>query len=1231
MSTTAHPDGRLVSEVHGGPVRVKQPDGMWRNIDTTLIDSQGVLRPKTAKADIRLSTGGGAPFAALDYGGGRSLELRWPSDLAKPKVEKNTAVYPGVAGPAGDLVVTALPAGLRFGIVLNERPAGAVEFKIPIAAGGASVRQTDDGRLIVSEGAGKVLASSARPVMRAAGEPGRAAAVRRAGKGDSGGVEARVKGGGAGTALVLTPDSDFLRDPATKYPVTIESGVLLPLSDDTDVNSVHDHNNVGGEYLSAGTPYPGEVARTYLRFDTTDLPHSVVSAELSLRNVDAPACGPSVGPGVEARRITGAWDARTIDWSPQPANTTEDAAISREGSQAGVCGSGFMRWNVTGIVRDWQAGAANHGIVLRAPAETVTGNHRVFTSSEETVEFASPPKLTVDYRLPPSMPEVTLESVDSISGNDVIAHSDKVKVVYGSTTSGGENVDYSVTVSDASGPITGPPPATNVPSGRLSEYVFTMANPDTFRVSFKACITGPAPAVCNETPTYRITSDAPHPPTDLITGLTEPTNPILSGVLARPSGGLVTGRFFLYDASGAPVGGTPYGEGTVSGGSRVSLRVPGGVLAANRSYTWQMQACVEGVCSDKTPAIGFTTSGSAPQEPIGTHTVVLDGEDLSIRTAEVGAVCDDEPCALTDSGTVEIGGSGDRRRVSLVKADLESVPAGAEITSAVLNLAGADCGGPCPAGAEVAIYPPMAELSDSPTGAEAVADLAESPQQRAAVSAARFDVAGNLRQWRQEETGEYFVDPGLVLLGDETLPPTTLGMSSVSITVKYLPATAPGKVTGLRTRAGHQGVLLTWGKPESLGSDAPIDGYDVQVLNASGGVLRTLDAEADRVIVDGLTNGTGYRFRVRARTAYGDGPWETSAPVAPQAVQNPGRYVEAVERFLDATEGMRDKRYENTGDATGGYSEAAAIAPILYGNENRLLTSGARNRATYDIKLSDILLSPAANGSVIMRAGISGVTSYAPGEGTELDNDWEDQSDCVFAAVGSGFRLTRQNSSGASDALSAIDGVEINAWPGGVPYSDVEPPEYTELHFDQGAPPARDLAGSPDAAASWAVKNVGGPTNKGWEYPNDCANFISKALARGGRYRQIHGSSWSWLDKRAKRSWWEDNGHQNDSWTFAAADNNWNHFRGENRITVRRTLSQVRIGDVIWFTNRKSGRPSHMGIVTFKNMADPYALEDIWYAQHGGVNGTGSGPYMNLGERWDPKEFKGMGFGRVNK
>ncbi len=388
-------EGGTLTELHVSPIRVKKPGG-WADIDTNLIEDNGVVRPKVAKGDVRFSPGGKGFFAQLQSGPGKTVQLGWGSELPKPVIEGNKAIYRGVAaGGVGDLVATALPTGLRFDVVLNRRPTGPVEVKVPVTGEGLTVGGAADGRVTIKDGA-TVIASSSKPVLYDAASPlaykpddKRRPRGAISGPHRTGAIAAVVKDTGSGTTLTLKPSADFLADPKTAYPVTIDPSVVLPLNDDTDVNSVFDGNNVSGGYLKAGTEADCEKARTYLRFDTRGL-KPPTKALLKLTNLDAPACGPTVSAGVQVRRITGHWDAKTQTWTPQPTNTTEDAVVSTEGSQLGFCGSGIMTWDVTPIVAKWAAGTANHGLVLQSPTEAAQANYRLFASAENTDGLDAP-------------------------------------------------------------------------------------------------------------------------------------------------------------------------------------------------------------------------------------------------------------------------------------------------------------------------------------------------------------------------------------------------------------------------------------------------------------------------------------------------------------------------------------------------------------------------------------------------------------------------------------------------------------------------------------------------------------------------------------------------------------------------------------------------------------------------------------------------------------------------
>ncbi|MFC7103035.1 hypothetical protein ACFQQB_22875 [Nonomuraea rubra] len=134
--TYANPDGTTTVETSGEPVRTQQA-GRWVPIDTSVVEQDGVIRPKavTAQMALEFSAGGEGPFAKLTRSDGNFFALSWPSPLPKPRIEGNKVIYADVGGVRGaDLVVTALATGFRHDVVLRERPSGPVKFKLPIQA-----------------------------------------------------------------------------------------------------------------------------------------------------------------------------------------------------------------------------------------------------------------------------------------------------------------------------------------------------------------------------------------------------------------------------------------------------------------------------------------------------------------------------------------------------------------------------------------------------------------------------------------------------------------------------------------------------------------------------------------------------------------------------------------------------------------------------------------------------------------------------------------------------------------------------------------------------------------------------------------------------------------------------------------------------------------------------------------------------------------------------------------
>ncbi|WP_203779521.1 fibronectin type III domain-containing protein, partial [Actinoplanes philippinensis] len=103
-------------------------------------------------------------------------------------------------------------------------------------------------------------------------------------------------------------------------------------------------------------------------------------------------------------------------------------------------------------------------------------------------------------------------------------------------------------------------------------------------------------------------------------------------------------------------------------------------------------------------------------------------------------------------------------------------------------------------------------------------------------------------------------------------------------------------------------VVVRWTAPADNGG-SPIQRYEIQVLTGNGrqvGDLRTAPAGAAVQTVNGLADGTLYRFRVRAVNALGAGSWSaTSTTVTPRTV--PGKV-----RTLTAKPGAKGGKLTTT-------------------------------------------------------------------------------------------------------------------------------------------------------------------------------------------------------------------------------------------------------------------------------------------------------------------------------
>ena len=252
------------------------------------------------------------------------------------------------------------------------------------------------------------------------------------------------------------------------------------------------------------------------------------------------------------------------------------------------------------------------------------------------------------------------------------------------------------------------------------------------------------------------------------------------------------------------------------------------------------------------------------------------------------------------------------------------------------------------------------------------------------------------------------------------------------------PLAPPAAPTGLAVAAGDASATLTWSDP----SDASITGYEYQVnhnatesgkLTSWGDWTAIDDSGSDTTshVVNGLTNGREYRFRLRAQNEAGAGakapvadPWYVS--VTPQAAAEPGEVPEppasvAVTRADGALNvswptvaGATSYHVTYTSDNGTSWSLAAENHP-----ENSITIRGVDNGLTYIVGVraknaaGDSGWTNSAAATFTAPDPVASVTAVH--DGSSLAVSWP------AAARADSYHVTYTNNNGASWQLAALE------------------------------------------------------------------------------------------------------------------------------------------------------------------------------------------------------------------
>ncbi|MFC4118968.1 LamG-like jellyroll fold domain-containing protein [Nonomuraea zeae] len=421
MKVWANPDGKnMRAELHTRPVQLKNPaSGAWEPIDTSVVSRDGKLQAARVKTPLTFGGRGAKHLvSAADKHG--EIGLSVTRALPEPKVSGNAVAYPDAVAPGADLVVLAQADGFISQVVFRQRPTGPVTVRLPLTLPeGTTFGETPQGLPQLKDAKGKAKAA---PIVLTATDAKVEAAPEQ---GRTSSVKAQVETTGKTSELVFSPDEKFLADPAVTYPVTVAASSIWfggGAPDDAWIskNDPYNNNSAAG-YLRAGTTSTSaDIARAYMKFDTTDpvLQGATVNdADLRMWNYksggpNGQLCGETMGVGIRAARVTSDWTLDgtidSLDWYNQPSSTAPEtvnySGYNYDADPASWCAKDEeLFYEVTAMTRAWiQQGVPNHGIVLKAASETAAINWRQYYSSQfgggaPYPGYRHPPALIIDY------------------------------------------------------------------------------------------------------------------------------------------------------------------------------------------------------------------------------------------------------------------------------------------------------------------------------------------------------------------------------------------------------------------------------------------------------------------------------------------------------------------------------------------------------------------------------------------------------------------------------------------------------------------------------------------------------------------------------------------------------------------------------------------------------------------------------------------------------------------
>jgi hypothetical protein len=192
------------------------------------------------------------------------------------------------------------------------------------------------------------------------------------------------------------------------YSAALTTVALYPSKDSYAWESVPNANNGKSDNFEI-TSFQNHNMRGWIEFNTSRIPSDawIISAKLRLRlwqkTTNNPPYGDSTGRIYAVYRVTQPWEEMTVTWAHQPEYTDLHHTTSEiPPEQGGWFGPiVWVDWRITAIVKDWQQGVPNYGLVVRDTQENATELYSTqFFTHDQVPNEGYFPRLIVTFTYP---------------------------------------------------------------------------------------------------------------------------------------------------------------------------------------------------------------------------------------------------------------------------------------------------------------------------------------------------------------------------------------------------------------------------------------------------------------------------------------------------------------------------------------------------------------------------------------------------------------------------------------------------------------------------------------------------------------------------------------------------------------------------------------------------------------------------------------------------------------